>query len=151
MISYAKRWKGTVYGSFILRTMGWIYLFSSDSLNCAASIERARYSTNSYLNQGITKRPYILIFAKFSNRQRIPQRKNFKTKRNSFIISVTLTLPPSLPRPPPTPALSRAQSQILFALLFSVVGVVVSHFSPFLCLSWFLSVWKYPNVRSILL
>ena len=94
----------TVCGSLIHRTLCWIYLFSSDRLNCAASIVRARYSTNSNLNQGITKRLDIFIFAKFSYRQRNPLMKNFKTKKNTFIISVTLTLP----SPPPTSALSRA-------------------------------------------
>ena len=33
------------------------------------------------LNQGITKRPYIFIFAKFSYRQINPLMKNFKTKK----------------------------------------------------------------------
>ena len=81
MIQHAKKWKVTVCGSFIHRTICRIYLFSSDSLNCAVSIVRARYSTNSYLNQGITKRSYIFIFAKFSYRQRNPLMKNFKTKK----------------------------------------------------------------------
>ena len=81
MIQHAKKWKVTVCGSFIHRTICRIYLFSSDSLNCAVSIVRARYSTKSYLNQGITKRSYIFIFAKFSYRQRNPLMKNFKTKK----------------------------------------------------------------------
>ena len=76
-----KKMEVTVCGSFIHRTLCWIYLFSSDRLNCAASIVRARYSTNSNLNQGITKRPDIFIFAKFSYRQRNPLMKNFKTKK----------------------------------------------------------------------
>ena len=71
----------TVCGSFIHRTLCWIYLFSSDRLNYAASVVRARYSTNSNLNQGITKRPDIFIFAKFSYRQRNPPMKTFKTKK----------------------------------------------------------------------
>ena len=81
MIWHAKKWKVTVCGSFIHRTICRIYVFSSDSPNSAASIVRARYSTNSYLNQGITKRSYTFIFAKFSHRQRNPLMKNFKTKK----------------------------------------------------------------------
>ena len=85
-----------VYSSYHVLNLSFLI-----ELNCAASIERARYFTNSYLNQGITKRPYIFIFVKFSNRQRNPLMKNFKTKRNFFIISVTLTLPHPPPPPPP--------------------------------------------------
>ena len=66
-----------VYSSYPLLNLS----FSSDRLNCAASIVRARYSTNSSLNQGITKRPDIFIFVKFSYRQRNPLMKNFKTKK----------------------------------------------------------------------
>ena len=66
-----------VYQSYHLPNLS----FSSDSPNCTASIVRARYSTNSYLNKGITKRSYIFIFAKISYRQRNSLVKNFKTKK----------------------------------------------------------------------
>ena len=100
MIRHAKNQKATVCGLFINRTICRIYLFSSDSPNCTASIVRARYSTNSYLNQGTTKRSYIFIFAKISYRQRNPPSEKFQNKkRNTFIILVTLTLrSPSNPR-----------------------------------------------------
>ena len=55
------------------------------------------------------------MFAKFSNGQRNPQIKNFKTKRNSFIISVTLTLPsPSNPRLKPCTESSIIVCAVLF-------------------------------------
>ena len=141
MIRHTKKWKVTVCGSFIYRTICPIYLFSSDSLNCAASIVRARYSTNSYLNQGITKRSYTFIFAKFSHRQRNPLMKNFKTKKKYLDHLDNFNSPlPLQPSPRAGPRVRYYCLRCSFWLL-----VVVRHFSPFLCLSWFLSVWKYPN------
>ena len=125
------------------------YFFSSDSLNCAASIVRVRYYTNqivlnalwnSYLNQA-TKNVYrYLYFPKFPIPKEIPW-KIWKQKRNPFIISVTSTLPSPL-QPPPWagPGVKHYCLRCSFWLL-----VVVGHFSPFLCLFWFLSVGKYPN------
>ena len=126
------------------------YFFSSDSLNCAASIVRVRYYTNqivlntlwnSYLNQA-TKNVYRhLYFPKFPIPKEIPWWKISKHKRNPFIISVTSTLPSPL-QPPPWagPRVKHYCLPCSFWLL-----EVVRHCSPFLCLSWFLSVWKYPN------
>ena len=85
------------------------YFFSSDSLNCAASlIVRVRYYTNqivlnalwnSYWNKA-TKNVYrYLYFPNFLIPKEIPWWKLSKQKRNPFIISVTSTLPsPSKPR-----------------------------------------------------
>ena len=120
------------------------YFFSSDSLNCAASIVRLRYYTNqivlntlwnSYLNQA-TKNVYrYLYFPKFPIPKEIPWWKISKQKRNPFIISVPLQ--------PPACAGPRVKHYCLRCSFWLLV--VVRHFSPFLCLSWFLSVWKYPN------
>ena len=78
------------------------YFFSSDRLNCAASIVRVGYYTNqivlntlwnSYLNQA-TKNVYrYLYFPNFSIPKEIRWWKSSKQKRNLFIISVTSTLP----------------------------------------------------------
>ena len=133
-----------VVGLFIVPSAEF-YFFSSDSLNCAASIVRVRYYTNqivlntlwnSYLNQA-TKNVYrYLYFPNFPIPKEIPWWKISKQKRNPFIISVTSFLPsPSQP-----PKIRYYCFRCSFWLL-----VVVRHFSPFLCLSWFLSVWKYPN------
>ena len=120
------------------------YFFSSDSLNCAASIVRLRYYTNqivlntlwnSYLNQA-TKNVYrYLYFPKFPIPKEIPWWKISKQKRNPFIISVPLQPPPCA-----GPRVKHYCLRCSFWLL-----VVVRYFTPFLCLSWFLSVWKYPN------
>ena len=138
-----------VVGLFIVPSAEF-YFFSSDSLNCAASIVRVRYYTNqivlntlwnSYLNQA-TKNVYrYLYFPNFPIPKEIPWWKISKQKRNPFIISVTSTLPSQL-QPPPWagPRVKHYCLRCSFWLL-----VVVRHFSPFLCLSWFLSVWKYPN------
>ena len=79
----------------------------------------------------------FLIFSKFSYPQRKPEMKNFKTKKKSLyhLRNFNSLLPFNLPPPPPG----------AFLLL-----VVVRHFSHFLCLSWFLSVWKYPHSAIIL-
>ena len=63
--------------------------------------------------------------------------KNFKTKKKSLyhLRNFNSLLLFNLPPPPPG----------AFLLL-----VVVRHFSHFLCLSWFLSVWKYPHSAIIL-
>ena len=126
MIRHAKKWKVTVRGSFIHRTICPIYLFSSDSLNCTASIVRARYSTNSYLNQGITKRSYTFIFAKFSHRQRNPLMKISKQKRNTLIILITLTL-----LSPSNPHLKLGkESNIIVCSVLLVVGSSSSTLLP---------------------
>ena len=143
-----------VVGLFIVPSAEF-YFFSSDSLNCAASIVRVRYYTNqivlntlwnSYLNQA-TKNVYrYLYFPNFPIPKEIPWWKISKQKRNPFIISVTWTLlsPSELYSPQPPP---RAGPRVRYHCLrcsFRLL-VVVRLFSPFLCLSWFLSVWKYPN------
>ena len=99
MIWHAKKWKVTVCGSFIHRTICRIYLFSSDSLNCEASIVRA------VLHQFLLKSRYHktsiykLYLLNFPIAKEIPWWKISKQKRNTFIILVTLTLPsPSNPR-----------------------------------------------------
>ena len=96
---------------------------------------------NSYLNQA-TKNVYrYLYFPKFPIPKEIPWWKISKQKRNPLIILVTSTLPSQL-QPPPWagPRVKHYCLRCSFWLL-----VVVRHFSPFLCLSWFLSVWKYPS------
>ena len=111
MIWHTKKWKVTVCCCFIHRTICWINLFSSDSLNCAASIVRARYSTSqivlnfpweSYLNQGSKKRLYIYfyIFSKFSYCQRNPLMKNIKTKKK-YLYHLCNFNSPLLDKPPP--------------------------------------------------
>ena len=112
-----------VVGLFIVPSADFIF-FASDSLNCAASI------VQKCLN-------IFLIFSKFSYPQRKPEMKNFKTKKKSLyhLRNFNSLLPSNLPPPPPG----------AFLLL-----VVVRHFSHFLCLSWFLSVWKYPHSAIIL-
>ena len=92
MILHAKKWKVTVCCCFIHRTIGWINLFSSNSLNCGtASIVRGRYSTSqivlnfpweSYLNQGSKKRLYIYlhICQIFQLPKKSPN-KNIKTRK----------------------------------------------------------------------
>ena len=96
-----------VVGLFIVPSAEF-YFFSSDSLNCAASIVPVRYYTNqivlntiwnSYLHQA-TKNVYrYLYFPDFPIPKEIPWWKISKQKRNPFIISVTWTLPsPSNPR-----------------------------------------------------
>ena len=89
------------------------YFFSSDSLNCAASIVRMRYYTNqivlntlwnSYLNQAAKNvQIHFLYFPNFPILKENPEWKISKQKRNPFIILVTLTLPS-----PPTHALGWA-------------------------------------------
>ena len=114
-----------VVGLFIVPSAEFIF-FASDSLICAASIVQKCLI-------------YFLYFPNFPILKENPKWKISKQKRNPFIISVTLTLssPSTSPPPPPPPG--------AFLLL-----VVVRHFSHFLCLSWFLSVWKYPHSAIIL-
>ena len=138
-----------VVGLFIIPSAEF-YFFSSDRLNCAASIVRVRYYTNqivlntlwnSYLNQA-TKNVYrYLYFPKFPIPKEIPRWKSSKQKRNPFIISVTSTLP-SQSNPRLGPGLG---SNIIVCVVLFGSWSEFWHFSPFLCLSWFLSVWKDPN------
>ena len=85
-----------VVGFFIIPAAEFIF-FASDSLNCAASIVRARYYTNQiqsdcfeYPLKFLLKSSYqkclniFLIFSKFSYPQRKPVMKNFKTKKKSL-------------------------------------------------------------------
>ena len=74
----------------------------------------------------------IYIFQSFLS---VKKSRDEKLKRNPFIISVPL-------QPPPWagPRVKHYCLRCSFWLL-----VVVRYFSPFFCLSWFLSVWKYPN------
>ena len=86
-----------VVGLFIVPSAEF-YFFSSDSLNCAASIVRVRYYTyqivlntlwNSYLHQA-TKNVYrYLYFPNCPIPKQISSSKISKQKRNPFIISVT--------------------------------------------------------------
>ena len=130
-----------VVGLFIVPSSEFIF-FTSDSLNCAASIVRARYYTNQiqsdcfeYPLKFLLKLSYqnclnlFLIFSKFSYPQRKAVMKIFKTKKKSLYHLSNFNSP---------------QGQTLLFALFLLL-VVVRHFSHFLCLSWFLSVWKYPN------
>ena len=85
-----------VVGLFIIPSAEFIF-FASDSLNCAASIVRARYYTNQiqsncleYPLKFLLKSSYqkclniFLIFSKFSYPQRKPVMKNFETKKKSL-------------------------------------------------------------------
>ena len=85
-----------VVGLFIVPSAEFIF-FASDSLNCAASIVRARYYTNQiqsdcfeYPLKFLLKSRHqkclniFLIFSKFSYPQRKPVMKNFKTKKKSL-------------------------------------------------------------------
>ena len=129
------------------------YFFSSDSLNCAASlIVRVRYYTNqivlntlwnSYVNKA-TKNVYrYLYFPNFPIPKEIPLMKTFKTKKKSRYHLGNFNSPLPL-QTPPGPGLG--SDIIVCVVLFGCAWllVVVRHFSPFLCLFWFLSVWKYP-------
>ena len=86
---------------------------------------------NSYLNKA-TKCLCIFIFAKFSYRQRNPLMKQFKTEKKALYHLENFNCRLSFQ---PRPCLRGS-----FWLL-----KVVRHFYLFLWLSWFLSVWKYPN------
>ena len=140
-------------GLFIVPSAEFIF-FASDSLNCAASVVRARYNTNQiqsdcfeYTLKFLLKSSYqkclniYLIFSKFSYPQRKPVMKNFKTKKKSLYhlpSPISLTLP-SPPTPPPPP--SDEPRVKLYCLRCSFLLLVeVRHFSHFLCLSLFLSV-----------
>ena len=81
----------TVCGSFIHRTLCWIYLSSSDRLNCAASIVRARYSTNSNLNQSRYHKTssYIYICQIFLSPKKSPNEK-FQNKKEIPLSSRSL-------------------------------------------------------------
>ena len=103
-------------GLFIVPSAEFIF-FASDSLNCTASIVRARYYTNQIqsdcfeytlkflLNSSHQKCLNVfLIFSKFSYPQRKLVMKNFKTKKKSLYhlpspISLTLPSPPTPPPP----------------------------------------------------
>ena len=138
-----------VVGLFIVPSAEFCF-FSSDSLNCTASIVRLRYYTNqivlntlwnSYLNQATKKVYRYLYFPKFPIPKEIPWLKNFKTKKKSlYHLGNFNSLFPLQPPPRAEPRVKYYCLRCSFWLL-----VVVRHFSPFLCLSWFLSVWKYPN------
>ena len=120
MIWHAKKWKVNVCVFFLsIVPSAEFTFFSSDSLNWAASIVCARYYT-------------IFIFAKFSYRQRNPLMKQFKTEKKALYHLENFNCRLSFQ---PRPCLPCS-----FWLL-----KVVRHFYLFLWLSWFLSVWKYPN------
>ena len=126
------------------------YFFSSDSLNCAVSIVRVRYYTNqivlntlwnSYLHQATKNFYRYLYFPNFPIPKEIPWWKISKQNRNPFYHLGNLNSPLPL-QPPP-----RAGPRVRYYCLRCSFWLLVEdrHFSPFLCLSWFLSVWKYPN------
>ena len=131
-----------VVGLFIVPSPEF-YFFSSDSLNCARPASYACGTTPIKLFwipfeiPTLIKQPTmsidIYIFQSFLS---VKKSRDEKLKRNPFIISVPL-------QPPPWagPRVKHYCLRCSFWLL-----VVVRHFSLFLCLSWFLSVWKYPNV-----
>ena len=122
-------------GLFIVPSAEFIF-FASDSLNCAASIVRARYYTNQiqsdcfeYTLKFLLKSSYqkclnifLIFFFKFSYPQRKPVMKNFKTKKKSLYhlpspISLTLPYPPT---PPPPPRTSLGSNFIVCAVFFIV-------------------------------
>ena len=77
------------------------------------------------------------LFSKFSYPQRNPVMKIFKTKKKSLYHLDNFNSPLPLQTPP------GAGPRVRYCSFWFLV--VVRHFSLFLCLSWFLSVWKYPN------
>ena len=87
------------------------------------------------------KMSLVCLFSKFSYPQRNPVMNNFKTKKKSLSHLGNFNSP--LPFQPPPRAGPRVRYYCLRCSFWLLV--VVRHFSPFLCLSWFLSVWKYPN------
>ena len=133
-----------VVGLFIIPSAEF-YFFSSDSLNCAVNICLTLYTCGTtpirlfwipFEIPTQIKLPKFL-FSKFYYPQRNPVMKIFKTKKKSLYHLGNFNSPLPLQTPPGAGPRVRYCS---FWLL-----VVVRHFSPFLCLSWFLSVWKYPN------
>ena len=137
-----------VVGLFIVPSAEF-YFFSSDSLNCAASIARVRYYTNQivlntlwnfYLHQA-TKNVYsYLHFPNFPIPKEIPDEK-FQNKKEILYHLGNFNSP--LPLQPPPRAGPRVRYYCLRCSFWLLV--VVRHLFPLLCLSWFLSVWKYPN------
>ena len=143
MIWYAKKWKVNVCGWFIHGTICWILLFliwQSElcGQHCTRAVLHQSFVLNTLWNSYLIKSSYqkisidIYIFQSFLS---VKKSRDEKLKRNPFIISVPL-------QPPPWagPRVKHYCLRCSFWLL-----VVVRYFSPFLCLSWFLSVWKYPN------
>ena len=122
-------------GGLFIVLLAELYFFSSDSLNCAASIVRVRVLKSSY--QQID----IYIFQIFLSPKKSRDGK-FQTKKKSLDHLSNFNSPPPL-HPPP-----RAGPRVRYYCLrcsFWLLVVVRNLISPFLCLSWFLSVWKYPN------
>ena len=88
-----------VVGVFIVPSAEFIFFLICRSVLCGQHCTRAvfhqsdsfEYSLKFLLKSSYLKCPYIFIFAKLSYTQRNPVIKNFKTKINPSIISVTLT------------------------------------------------------------
>ena len=137
-----------VVGLFIVPSAEF-YFFSSDSLNCAVNISLTLYTCGTtpirlfwipFEIPTQIKLPKFL-FSKFSYPQRNPVMKIFKTKKKSLYHLGNFNSP--LPLQPPPWAGPRVRYYCLRCSFWLLVEV--RHFSPFLCLSRFLSVWKYPN------
>ena len=74
--------------------------------------------------------------------------EKFRNKKEISLSSQYLTLPSP---PTPAPPLRAGPSVKLHCLRRSfLLLVAVRHFFPFLCLSWFQSVWKYPHSAILL-
>ena len=123
-----------VVGLFIVPSAE-LFFFSSDSLNCAASIVRVRVLKSSY------QKIDIYIFQIFPSPKKSRDGK-FQTKKKSLDHLSNFNSP--LPLQPPPRAGPRVRYYCLRCSFWLLV-VVRNLISPFLCLSWFLSVWKYPN------
>ena len=112
MIWHAKKWKVTVCCCFIHRTICWINLFSSNSLNCAPALYARGtppvrlfwISLENPTQIKVEKNVYIsiYIFAKFSYCQRTPLMKNNKTKKK-YLYHLGNFNSPLVDKPPPWP------------------------------------------------
>ena len=151
MIWHAKKWKVNVCVWFIYGTVCWILLFLIwQSELCGQHCTRAVLHQSDCFEYPLKlpkiKRPKmsidIYIFQSFLYLKKSRDEK-FRNKKEISLSSRKLQLspPPSL-QPPPW-AGPRVKHYCLHCSFWLLV--VVRHFSPFLCFSWFLSVWKYPN------
>ena len=109
MIWNAKKWKVTVCCWFIHRTICWINLFLSDSLNrhCTHGTSPVRLFWTSFeiptlikVTKNVYIYIYIYIFAKFSCYQRNPLMKNIKTNKQKNLYHLG-TFNSPLPDKPP--------------------------------------------------
>ena len=151
MIWNVKKRKVNFCGWFIHRTIRWILLFliwpsELRGQHCTRAVLHKsdcfeyplKFLLKSNYNQKCLQ---VFIFSKVSYPQRNPVMKKFKTKKKSLYHLGNFNSP--LQVQPPAGAGPRVKHYCLRCSFWLLV--VVRHFSPFLCLSWFLSVWKYPN------